>query len=151
VSTEFLPKQVRPNRALKKAPDLARIAMGQICSQAFKDVLEDLEPGVHQFEPVEVVTKKKVHIQEMYWLIPCNRLDTLVLDQINPPVNDMGYFRAGLQRGELKIVFDKAKIGDHHLWTERRNDGSMYVSDAFANAAKDAGLVGLKLPYWQDI
>jgi hypothetical protein len=62
VKTEGLPTKVqwwdrRP------VPDFEIIhSPTMIVSQRFRDVVEAVEPGVHQFEPVEYVTKQGEHV-----------------------------------------------------------------------------------------
>ena len=126
-------------------PDYCQVGMGQICSAKFRDLLERLDPGIHQFVPVEIVTKKKDHIADMFWFIPCNRLDTLVLDQISPLLDEMGYFYFQLrpENQPLRIVFDREKIGQSHIWCERRCDGWIWTSNTFKDMVASEELQGL--------
>lgn len=47
-----------------------------LVSQAFKDLLEELEPDVHQFWPMEIYIKVKM-VGLRYWFIPCHRIAAL--------------------------------------------------------------------------
>jgi hypothetical protein len=97
VKTEFLPKRIRPTTNQSRMPDFAIAKLAQICSAKFRHVVETLEPGVHQFVPVQVVRKNGDHIADMFWFVPCNRLDTLELDLLHPPVNSIGRYVGGGQ------------------------------------------------------
>jgi hypothetical protein len=45
-----------------------------------------------------------------------------------------------------RIVFNRAKIGNHHVWIDKRVVGEfIWVSDAFHDAANAAGLIGLEM------
>jgi hypothetical protein len=39
-------------------------------NQKFRDVIEGLEPGKQQFEPIEVVWKDGSHAGDYYWFFP---------------------------------------------------------------------------------
>ncbi|NJM81901.1 MAG: hypothetical protein HC844_04820 [Tabrizicola sp.] len=144
VKTEFLPTRIRPTTNQSRMPDFAIAQLAQVCSAKFRDVVEALEPGVHQFVPVEVVRKNGDHVADMFWFVPCNRLDTLALDLLRPPVNERGFYRGG---SASRTVFSRDRIGDHHVWIDKRFvRGFIWVSDAFHEAAVAAGLIGLNMP-----
>jgi len=144
VKTEFLPTRIRPTTNQNRMPDFAIVRLAQICSAKFRDVVEILEPGVHQFVPVEVVRKNGDHVADMFWFVPCNRLDTLELELLYPPVNHHGRYRGA--GGDSRIVFSRSRIGDHHVWIDKRViSGFIWVSDKFHDAAVEAGLIGLNL------
>ena len=144
VKTEFLPTRIRPTTNQSRMPDFARAQLAHVCTAKFRDVVESLEPGVHQFVPVEVVRKNGDHVADMFWFVVCNRLDTLELDLLRPPVSKLGFY-SGLSN-DPRIVFNRSKIGPHHVWIDKRVIGGfVWVSDAFHDAAMSAGLLGLKM------
>lgn len=144
VKTEFLPTRIRPTTNQSRMPDFAIVQLAQICSAKFRDVVEALEPGVHQFVPVEVVRKNGDHIAHMFWFVPCNRLDTMVLELLRPPVNKNGFYTGA--SNDARRVFSRSQIGNHHVWIDKRdNHGFMWVSDRFRDAAIEVGLIGLNL------
>lgn len=144
VQADFLPTRIRPTTNQKNMPDFARVQLAQICSAKFHELVEALEPNVHQFFPVEVVRKNGEHIASMFWFIPCNRLDTLETDLLIPPLNELGFYRgSGSSSG---IVFSRKKIGQHQIWIDKRVIGDhIWISDSFRDAAVDARLIGLNL------
>lgn len=146
VKTEFLPTRIRPSTNQSRMPDFAIAKLAQICLAKFRDVVETLEPGVHQFVPVQVVRKNGDHIADMFWFVPCNRLDTLdlKLSQPQPPIDDLGFF-VGLGANQRK-VFNRRQIGNHHVWIDKRIIGGfIWVSEQFHGAVVEAGLIGLNL------
>ena len=143
VETEHLPTKLRPKSAQKRMPDYVTVGMGQIASAAFRDVAGALESGVHQFEPVTIVNKRGEVLAEMYWFVPCNRLDTLAPDLLDPPLDDLGLYTGN--SNTRRCVFDAAKVGDAHVWIDARMIGGyLFASQGFKDAAERAGLKGVK-------
>lgn len=144
VKTEFLPTRIRPTTNQSRMPDFAIAQRAQVCSAKFRDVVEALEPGVHQFVPVEVIRKNGDHVADMFWFVPCNRLDTLEIDLLHPPLTELGFY-TGLAN-EPRTVFSCSKIGNHHIWIDKRMvRGFIWVSNKFHDVAMEAGLIGLDL------
>lgn len=128
-------------------------------SEAAKTLIESLEPGVHQFVPVQYSGKSGRHLENRYFWVVCNRLDS---------VNRRGttyVLRKGLswrpasdliRRGELDLippgldvkappmfVFERAQIGNAHIWRDKHIDiGGPLVSDRFVGAINALGLTG---------
>ena len=116
----------------------------QILRVIQEESLKDSTAAVLVQVPVEVVRKNGDHVADMFWFVVCNRLDTLELDLLRPPVNDSGRYRGG--GGTSRIVFNRSRIGNHHVWIDKRVIGGfIWVSDAFHDAALTAGLIGLDL------
>ena len=132
----------------RKLPDYIDGYLAQICSDRFRALVEEFEPGIHQFEPVEVVWKDGTTTQ-FSWFVPCQRLDTLKLDMLHPPVMKSGYwFPFDSNRKHVEdayIVFDKEHIGDHHIWCDLRMEGYICVSDKFHDAVREAKLTGIRM------
>lgn len=144
VRTDFLPTKIRPTTAQSRMPDFGRAHSGHICSARFRDVVEALEPGVHQFVPVEVVRKNNDHVAGMFWFVCCNRLDTLEISLVRPPLNELGLY-SGLSN-DRRIVFNRSQVGGHHIWIDKRAIGGyLWATDVFHKAGLDAWLAGLNM------
>ena len=144
VKTEFLPTRIRPNTSQTRIPDLHVSWRGCVCSTKFRDIVEALEPGVHQFVPVEVVRKNGDHLADMFFFVCCNRLDTLELDLLRPPPKGLGFH--SVMGGGTRTVFNGSRIGSHHIWIDKRVLGChLWVSDTFHDAASAAGLTGVNM------
>ncbi|TJV04208.1 MAG: DUF1629 domain-containing protein, partial [Mesorhizobium sp.] len=50
-------------------------------SGKFREVVEKLEPGLHQFVPVELLWKDGSHAASYFWFYPCNRIDGMDREQ----------------------------------------------------------------------
>jgi hypothetical protein len=150
VKTEFLPTRIRPTTNQKNMPDFSKAQLAQVCSAKFRDVVEAIEPNVHQFVPVQVVRKNGAYIADMFWFVPCNRLDALEIDLLIPPLNSLGFYRGG--GSSSRMVFLQSKIGRHHIWIDKRVIGDyIWISDVFRDATLDAGLIGLNLIHQETI
>ncbi|MEM8751864.1 MAG: DUF1629 domain-containing protein [Pseudomonadota bacterium] len=149
VSTEFLPTQIRAKGRKRRLPDFGRCARGQFVSAAFRDIVESLEPGAHQFVPVDVLWKDGSSAGEFYWFATGRRLQTLALDLLYPPLkpNKSNWTDIG-EDGRLvknaRHVFDSKLIGDAHVWSDLHTDGYIAVSDRFKALVEEAGLIGIR-------
>jgi hypothetical protein len=69
VKTAFLLTKIVPSTSQSRMPDYARAQLAHVCTAKFRDVVEALEPGVHQFVPVEVVRRNGKHVADMFWFV----------------------------------------------------------------------------------
>ncbi len=149
IETEYLPTRLRPKKRKGKLPDLAVHRMGQICSQRFRDVIEALEPGVHQFVPVQIVWKdKSVDERPYYWFVPCTRIWALDPEESNPPLGENGWYLGYAMMGEprpgpIQPAFRKDRVKNHHLFVDGGIQGRFYISERLKAALEDAKLVGV--------
>ncbi|NBB24390.1 hypothetical protein GVM20_04535 [Porphyrobacter sp. SLTP] len=125
-------------------------------SERARAVIETVEPGVHQFFPVDYFTRKGEAIGTRYWLYICNRRDAIHPTRSNMILNKFGEYcppSDGVRKGwEIpdhvdvnappKFVVDGAKIAGVHLWREVRAEGLPLISDRMHQAITDAGLTG---------
>jgi len=131
-----------------------------------KALIEEIEPGVHQFLPVGFVDIDGDFLEHRWFLIVCNRLDTIDRDRVRGyimrtarngwkrwmPVSDL------VRRQEFeqipsgydieqpsRMAFNLEQIGSAHLWIDKHLESGIYLSDAFDAAYRAAGLNGRKL------
>ena len=109
--------------------------------QVFKDILQDLEPDVHQFFPVKFF-QGEANIGEGYLFIICKRLDTLHDSACWPGRDERGFLIAAPDRTQTKAVFSKEKIKGHHAWVDKFAGGPR-ISEEFARRLKAEELTGL--------
>lgn len=50
-------KKMRPKNRKGNLPDYAVYRIALVCSERFREVIEAHDPGVHQFEPVQIIWK----------------------------------------------------------------------------------------------
>jgi hypothetical protein len=129
-----------------------------LVSVKFRDLVEQFEPGVHQFLPVSMYFKQTdiESFDTFYWFICCQLIDSLDPQHTTIPWRGKGYDvrrEDGRRWGSWHIdaeaeppqkpVFSLAAIGEHHLrrdpyWSR----GMVYCSDAFGEALNAQGLSG---------
>jgi hypothetical protein len=111
---------------------------------AFKDLLEEMEPGAHQFWPMDIYVKGEL-VDRKYWFIACNRITALSREHCYPPLHERSFWRPSPlgERENDRVVFDSAVIGSRHAWVDARFDDRMF-SDAFAERLMALNLSGTK-------
>jgi hypothetical protein len=96
--------------------DLDQVGYVLVGTKAFKDTVEEFEPGVHQFFAVKIIRqgdKSKTPIAERYLMVICNRLDSLEKSKCIPPVEE------DFPSLQTKLVFSRRKIGKAHVWIDK--------------------------------
>ncbi|GAB5352831.1 imm11 family protein [Qipengyuania sp. 483] len=153
-----LPKVVRWDEAADNPPpDFDNMPTMNVSERA-KRVIESVEPGVHQFFPVEYIDRQDQPIETRYWFYICNRRDTIHPTKSNMLLNKWGEYippidavRRKLEipphvdtKSPGKIVIDSSKIGSEHMWCEPRAEGARLMSEAMWQAMQIAGLTGMQ-------
>jgi hypothetical protein len=130
------------------------------CSGEFKDIVEELEPGVHQFFPVRTITRLRSEkpitrlrdggpVDDQYFILNCLQL----VDAIVPEKSSGPTFRMAVAGGREPTFFtardhvclSKDRIAGKHLWrgkTEALYDGYYLVSNELMARIKAAKLKG---------
>jgi hypothetical protein len=80
-----------------------------------KDVIENFEPHIHQFFPVELVWKDGGHAAYRFWFVPCNRLDTVDRARTTFEFRNVWF----LDGSKKELVFSRSQIGSHHVWIDK--------------------------------
>lgn len=135
-----------------------------LVSLQFRDLVEQYEPGVHQFLPVEMYNSKAATeaFDRFYWFVCCTLIDSL--DPEHTTLTWRGEYDVriehGLRRGFWKLdhdasppqrpVYSLNAIGSRHLWRDPYyNRDYVKCSDTFGNALIDAGLTGFGLLHYE--
>ncbi|WP_057464079.1 DUF1629 domain-containing protein [Pseudovibrio sp. POLY-S9] len=136
-------KLERVNCSIKTRPllDFNRWRGITLVPQAFKDILEELEPNTHQFFPMDYFEGAD-KIGEGYLFIFCKRLDTLHDTACWPERDARGFIPRPPRSKEAKVVFSKEKIAGHHAWVDKFARGRR-ISDEFAERLQALNLTGL--------
>ena len=153
--------RVVPDRAPRKAlwqvrkaeyaiTDIASIFGQTVVSEKFRQLVESLEPDVHQFIPVDIYDKPGGAVSSRrYWLNVCRRKDCVdpVRSKFEWVTDYSGVtgFWDDEAHPDSKLVFSKEKIGDMHLWVNPHLlvHKNFYASSSFMEAAKAAGITGM--------
>ncbi|WP_420414516.1 imm11 family protein [Roseibium sp.] len=109
-----------------------------VVSDTFKDIIEGLEPEVHQFFPIEVVYKDDSPARQMYFFNICNRLDTMDRESTTATFEQI-YWKP--ETGDF--AFSKAAIGARHAWRDKHVHHGTFLSDAAKTAMEKARVSGI--------
>lgn len=147
MKTEGMPTKVaRKGVGLQVKPllDVENFFGQFLVNDTVKDIIEALEPGVHQFFPMELYVDGELQRIDYFFNI-CNRLDTMDGEKTFP-LNARGFWKP--KKGEPSaLVFSTAKIGDHHAWRDKFKTGA-FISDRLADAMQAAEVTGLSYQHW---
>lgn len=130
-------------------------------SERAKEAIEELEPSVHQFVPVEYLDKRGRHLEDRFWFITGNRIDSIdcehttlvfVLNSWMPAKEIARDFPELLPEGadptaEPKIVFNLDQMGGAHMWRDRYAGGGKgnapFMSQQMHDHLQDKELTGI--------
>ena len=178
VRPDHMPTKIGLRDAHPQRPilDFEGSAVGLRLSTPAKILIERLEPGVHQFFPVEVfaynydpATWQDIYgnydpvpagkhvdrkIADQWFFVICNRLDTMNRE-LTVGIMDNGIYaphflkqgRGGrLLVDEERLVLSQSLIGQAQVWCERCVPG-IFFSDELIAQIDIAGLTGLRKTY----
>ena len=125
----------------RQLTDLQRAHSSLLVRDNFRKVVEALEPGVHQFEPVEIVWRDGSSAGQFFWFYPCTRLDGMDREHTTHTLHRE---RVWDEVSGGKYVVSLKRIGSHHVWFDKRAMWHLpYVSAAFKQAMAEAGVNGI--------
>ncbi|NJM83266.1 MAG: hypothetical protein HC844_12935 [Tabrizicola sp.] len=112
--------------------------------KAFRDLLEEMEPGVHQFFPMELLVNGS-KVATYHWFVCCTRIATMSREHCYPPLDERGFFRPSPigQNQNDRVVLSRDKIGAHHAWHDKFYGRTMF-SNVFAERLFSFGLSGIR-------
>lgn len=147
-------------------PDLDSSNGATIVSQRFRDIVEGLEPGVHQFVPVSILfAGNEEETRPFYIMVACRRvLLSLDVGRTRPPMRQfperpelvkpdpakpLHFFASGSSTTEWAPVFRRAAVEGLHLFCAADFENQHFVSDDLRQALEASGMRGMKFlgPY----
>jgi hypothetical protein len=99
-------------------------------SQSIREFIETLEPGVHQFIPLEITFRNGEAPTEKYYLVNiCNLVDAV--DKANSRMKKSSYGSRFIVTGSsnAKVVLKKRAIHEMSLWVDSSITGMNFMSD----------------------
>ncbi|TDQ63696.1 hypothetical protein ATL17_1703 [Maritalea mobilis] len=143
VDMSGLPKRVRWGGGKRDLGDLQITADHFLVSPKLRDVIEKLEPEVHQFQPAEIIWEKDdSHAADFFWFNPCNRVDGIDQTHSTTELNEnTGTWR--YDGGEFVVNLDQ--VAGYHVWIDKRASfATVWVSEEFYKATEEAGIKGIR-------
>jgi hypothetical protein len=150
-----VPKKVLWPGGDKDMPDVMMCRNHKLVSERFRTLVEQFEPHVHQFIPVDICkSRDEVPVEQYYWINVCNRKDSLDREhttyawRLNYTGKDGFWSRRGIENA--KMVFSLKSIGSTSLWVDPYVvHPDFYVSSKFGEAASI--MLGLSLTSHDEI
>lgn len=160
LTPDELPTHARLSTPFKTLPDFVRLPRAWGVTDAFRDKVEELEPGVHQFFPVTLLDPKGVPIEGARYsilnilnVVPA--MDTELtrgnwIEPISPSAERIFEFAGGVN---FHMVLRREVAGSLHLWRDAlRPRSGVFFSDALGDWVKREKLKKLDTyrPIWAD-
>jgi hypothetical protein len=163
---ELLPTVARQISKHKKLPCVMFGSALWIITQPFKDVIEKLEPNVHQFFGVTINRDSIQQESERCFYFFCRQwIDAIVEEESNllvtyteprvtggvthPPVRTLS--KSGSDKN-LRLVLRREKILGRHLWQgDTQLQSTYFASDALGDAMRIGKLRGVDMYYCQEL
>lgn len=136
-----LPTRATETTRKKSYPDIFSMPGLKAVNAKFRDLVEEFEPSVHQFFPLELKKKNGERIEGEYFIFNCCvSFDSLLVSQsdvswIEPDgPTEYPHVRVGWRH---KNVLSRPQIADRHLWCSFRvRCPGFFVSDALHDRMK---------------
>lgn len=147
VNPDHVPTRILREGPHRFMPDVLWPYLVPTISDSVKNIIEKFEPDVHQFLPVDIIWKNGSLAGRRYVLVICRRLDSIhrglsTMDFV-PPL-----WRTGPNQ---RMVFDRSKIGDAHLWRDKHLlTSAAFASNDLGEALRDAGVTGISLKQFEE-
>ncbi len=115
-------------------------------SDPLRDIIERLDPGVHQFNPIRVILPKgEEHPVRHHMMIVGRWLDSFRLEESDPNSLHADHkpplVKASHKEAFRGVAMSSVEIGTSHLWCERRlRPATFYISDTLKDEVVEAGL-----------
>lgn len=166
VETSHLPLRVslsysdsaRVKRENVNLPDYAVAHLANLVSDKFRALVEQLDPGVHQFVPVNIEWKNgEVDERPYFWFAPATRLYALDVEKTEPAMREMpdlptfvrpdpskpAHFFDGRGPSSTWVpVFRSDVVSGHDVFCAMDFPRKIFISDRLKQAFEDAGLTG---------
>ena len=166
VLSDFMPKEYFVKGPMRSIADFNQCYEMALVSERFRDVVEALEPGVHQFFPAQLYWRGKKPVEEQfYWFVVCNALDSVNAEHSPMPPREVKYSPRYEKDFTLywktfapdtksyDPVFDRVNIGNRHIWVDKYlvSGPKAYATNVFKEACEAANITGISLGAYGDL
>ena len=153
IHTEFLPTKLLKQGRKRSLLDFDMAYGLMLCSERFKDLVEQFEPGVHQFVAVDLYWKSREYAGKRHFFVVCNRLSTINQEHSSLSILKFsdGYTYQLMIQGPNKITFNRSDCIGYHLWLDKRLLKLNACSNEFANAVLELGMTGFGTRHFEEI
>ena len=131
LNPNLVPQRFSVGVSAEKLPEVFSLKLGFGVSDRFRNKVEELEPDVHQFFPVNLTAKGVELVKPKYWLLHvCNRVDAIdVSKSEKPDIGDMYGSQIKRYKERANLVLSKECIDGKCIWIDRRIGHAYFFSD----------------------
>lgn len=115
-------------------------------SDRFRALIEEIEPGVHQFEPIRFIAKDRSPLEDRWFWQICNRIDSVHRELSNWVLREGVVWSPPAKPAEPHMVFDMTRIGTAYFWHDKHTGGT-FVSNTAKDHIEAAGITGVHFKY----
>jgi hypothetical protein len=149
IPPEVVPRRLRLIRGKAMYDWLSLNGGGTLVSSRFRDAVEELDPGRHQFFPVVVEDKKgAVRPGDFFIFNVVGRIDAIIEDRSNFKATGRGNVKNWIYErrvGPWQCALDAAVIGGRACWVEHRYSECWFISERLATLLQERKLNGFGL------
>lgn len=152
---EWVPETFYLRKVPKKFSPIISLQRQFAVQQIVVDLIEELEPGIHQFVPIKIALDQNggpLPIQ--YFIVNiCNLLKSVILDETSLKIENIDGSDYWSQRtGSIPYLFNRDVISGKHLWRDAGAKTFIFASDTFVQEVEDRNIVGLtKVGHYQEV
>ncbi|WP_424932473.1 imm11 family protein [Amaricoccus macauensis] len=131
----------------KRMPDVCPMPGLNAVSSRFRDLVEELEPGVHQFFEIEFREQDGIPIPGQYYTFNCpRRIDTILVNESGLGWKEARNGMPTPNTPRRQFCISSNASGGAHIWCENfKRVAGIMVSDQFAAEVKKRELTGLEV------
>jgi len=148
VPADAFPVSAREVNAFRVLPDFLHLKYWPAVSAEFRAILEDLEPGIHQFsDEVAIHFKNGKRVERQYYCLNLRRYlsGTMIREQ-----STVQRMRNGAPDPKVKreaLVLDEAVVGERHFWRAADLHKKWFISDELARRIAQARIGNLDMQH----
>lgn len=163
-SPENLPKRITWEGPKRPVADFHKIFGLFLVRKKVRDIVERLDPNVHQFAPVDVVWTDGESVKgQFYWFIVAQAFDTIHQENSTAPKEfvynkkldknlRLPWNRKNPETFEsYRFVFDRQAVGGAHIWQDTYMLTGPYCSDTFKAECEAADIIGVSLKHSYEV
>ena len=143
VHGEHMPTKIIREGPKRPTPDVVFCWSMPLVNERFRQIVEALEPAIHQFFKVRILWIDGSLAAERYFLVVCNRIDSMHRELTT--MRFKGILWEPVPGQDSYCVFDRSKIGGTHLWRDKHLISAPLVSNELAHRLASAEVTGIKL------
>lgn len=144
VKPDSLPKVIRWKS--KRSLLDYEVAFVRTVSERFRALIEEIEPAVHQFEPIDFIAEDRSQLGTRWFWQVCNRLDTVDREKTDLVMGNVIWrIDDSIPKGQrIGYVFNLSQIGNAQFWIDKHQCSMTLCSENAKSRIEAAGITGLR-------